>query len=391
MGVAEVPDHLRELFVEAAYLAARQVFEAALSEDVRFVVLSGGIVTSAITGPRGPLFLAEQFARLGEREIEVFWAGSPIDPPESWPAAVKLPKNVHFFPRRRLEGFAIPSDAGPLAQVIGTSCDDRQSWRAGDFEPEATGLYTVAVAHGEGDVGLMQRQRVDYWALGGRHHRSTPLSGAATIHYSGTHQGRRPDEGGIHGCTLIEVDEHRQTRTSLISTDVVRWINEQVVVDRETTREDLESRMRERLAALGEATPDRTLLVSWTATGSGPLFTALRRGSLAKELLESLRGEYGYRSPALWSLSFGAELPETLPPEWYEQETICGDYLRAIRQLQMNPEEPLALDRYLSESHRAGVLDALAVFAELGDRDRVLREAAMLGVDLLSGEEDSHE
>ena len=33
-GVTEVPDHLRELFLESPYTAARQVFEAALVEDV---------------------------------------------------------------------------------------------------------------------------------------------------------------------------------------------------------------------------------------------------------------------------------------------------------------------------------------------------------------------
>ena len=45
MGVADMPDHLRELFLESPYTAARRVFEAALVEDVRFVVLPGGIVT----------------------------------------------------------------------------------------------------------------------------------------------------------------------------------------------------------------------------------------------------------------------------------------------------------------------------------------------------------
>jgi hypothetical protein len=82
-------------------------------------------------------------------------------------------------------------------------------------------------------------------------------------------------------------------------------------------------------------------------------------------------------------------MPETLPPEWYEQETIRGDFLRAIRQLQMNADEPLALDSYLAEAHLAGTLAAAAAAAVAGKpaRDRVLREAAALGADLLSGEE----
>ena len=179
MGVAEVPDHLREVFLETPYTAALRVFEAALSEDVQFVVLPGGIVTPAATGPRGPLFLAEQFARLAERRIEVYWAGSVIDTPEMWPTAVKLPGNVHFFPRGKVEELLVTADNGPLARVAGVCSDERHPWRPTDFQPDPTGLYTVAVAHGEVDLAVLQTRGVHYWALGGRHDRSTPLSGAA--------------------------------------------------------------------------------------------------------------------------------------------------------------------------------------------------------------------
>ncbi len=119
MGVAEVPDHLRELFLEAPYTAARQVFEAALAEDAKFVVLSGGIVLPADSGPRGPLFLVEQFARLAERGIGVYWAGAAIDPPEAWPAAVKLPRNVHFFPLRPGRESARPGRGGAAGAAGG--------------------------------------------------------------------------------------------------------------------------------------------------------------------------------------------------------------------------------------------------------------------------------
>ena len=60
-GLAEVPDHLRELFIESAYVAAEKVFETVLSEEAEFLVLSGDILDSRQTGPRGPLFLVEQF------------------------------------------------------------------------------------------------------------------------------------------------------------------------------------------------------------------------------------------------------------------------------------------------------------------------------------------
>ena len=68
------------------------------------------------------------------------------------------------------------------------------------------------------------------------------------------------------------------------------------------------------------AAADRVLLISWTLSGGGPLWKPLRRGTLAADMLQWLRGEYGYRSPPAWSISLQVELPETLPPPWYEQE-----------------------------------------------------------------------
>ncbi len=427
VGVAEMPEHLRELFIDAPYTAARRVFEAALVEDVRFVILSGGIVVPSSSGPRGPLFLAEQFARLAERGIAVYWAGSVADPPEVWPAAVRLPQNVHYFPRGRVEELLVHdgeikgdspifADAkrgtvpSPLARIVGVSCDERRPWQPSDFQPDPGGLYTIAVAHGEPDLAVLQSRGIHYWALGGRPNRSTPLCGATTglppsgaaaavgvaaqlsgssliVHYCGTPQGRRPEESGIHGCTLVQVDEQRQTRTSLIPADAAHWIDERVAIDETTTAEGLESRLRERMHALLEATPATVLLVSWMIAGQGPLLGSLRRAGGTAALLDRLRGDFGYRQPAAWSVSIEVELSETLPPEWYEQETIRGDFLRAVRQLQMNADEPLRLEQYLAEAHRAGTLAAAVAFPAKAAREGVLREAAALGADLLSGEE----
>ena len=387
MGVAEVPDHLRDLFLDAPYTAACKVFDAVLAEDADFVVLSGDVLHPLNTGPRGPLFLVDQFARLAERGIGVYWAGGMVDPPEAWPDSLALPQNVHVFPHGRVEEVTIHRDAEPLARLVGMGRDRQRAVRPGDFAPDPTGLYTIAIVHGDADAVALQPRGIHCWALGGRHDRSTPLGGPQLIHYCGSPQGRRPDERGVHGCTLVQVDPQRQTRTSLIPTDAVRWLSERISVDEATSREELETRLRDRMHTLLEASPATALLVSWTVAGQGPLPGQLRHGKLAAELLQWLRSDYGYRSPAAWSMSLEVEVSETLPPEWYEQETIRGDFLRAVRQLQMNPAEPLALESYMAETHLAGALGTAGAFSGKAARDRVLREAAALSVDLLSGEE----
>ena len=410
-GVAEVPDHLRELFLGAPYWAAQRVFDAVLAEEAEFLVLSGDLLEPQHTGPRGPLFLAEQFGRLAERGIAVYWAGGRVDPPEAWPSAIALPENVHLFPSGRLEEFVHRRDATPLARLIGTSRHPaaegygsrtyppprgtrRRKVRASDFDPDPGGLFSIAVVHGAAEAASLQARGIHYWALGGRHDRSTLLSSPQVAHYPGSPQGRRPEEEGAHGCTLVQVDQQGQARTSLVPTDVMRWLGQRVVIDEATTGDGLKTLLRERMQTLVETTPAVDLLVSWTVAGSGPLMGQLRRGTLAAELLGWLRREYGFGPPAAWSLSLDVELSASLPPEWYEQETIRGDFLRAIRQLQISAAEPLGLESYVAEEHLAGYDQRFAsvpgpavTVADQATRQRVLREAAWLGVDLLSGEE----
>src|SRR6476660_4781214 len=102
-GLAEVPDHLRDLLIDAPYHAAEQVFETALAEDVDAVLLAGDVLNVDRAGPPAIMLLLEQFARLGDRGIPIYWAGCSVDVPDSWPRSVPLPENVHVFPIARVE------------------------------------------------------------------------------------------------------------------------------------------------------------------------------------------------------------------------------------------------------------------------------------------------
>jgi hypothetical protein len=92
------------------------------------------------------------------------------------------------------------------------------------------------------------------------------------------------------------------------------------------------------------------------------------------------------QSPVAWSVSIVAEPAAVLAADWYEQQTICGDFLRQIRHLQMNPDEPLGLESLLPEHPTSAALAAAADVSDRAVRERVLRETAMLGIDLLSPE-----
>ncbi len=387
LGLAEVPDHLTDLFLESPYLAAERVFDTVLAEEADFLILSGDLLIPRLTGPRGPLFLVEQFDRLAQREIPIYWSGGRVDPPEAWPTAFDLPANVHVFPRGRVGEIVYERDGERLARLIGISRERRRSIRASDFDPDPGGLFSIGVVHGSAEARVLQARRIDYWAMGGLHQRSTLFNSPHLAHYPGSPQGRRPQEDGPHSCTLVRVDPHGQARTSLVSTDVLRWISERVVVEEATDRAMLESLLRERLHTLTETMQQVDFLISWTVAGDGPLLAQLRHGTLRAGLLEILRSEFGHGSPLAWSLTLESEPSAALPPQWYDQESIRGEFLREIRRYQIDSAEPLELASYLSEGHLAGTLATAATDVSRSVRERVLREAAMLGVDLLSGEE----
>ncbi|MHB1035820.1 MAG: metallophosphoesterase family protein [Pirellulales bacterium] len=386
-GLAELPEHLRELFLEAPYLAAEQVFETVLSEGADFLVLSGDLLQPRDTGPRGPLFLVEQFERLAQRGIGVYWAGGRTDSPEAWPAAASLPGNVRVFPRGRLDEWLHERDGTPVARVLGMSCDRQHPFRPADFRPDPSGLFSLGVVFGNADAAALARQGLQYWALGGKHDRSTPSAAPRMAHYPGSPQGRQPRESGPHGCTVVDVDGNGRARLRFAPTDAARWHNERVVIEDNAGRDGLDRLLRERMQTFIEGAAGVDLVISWTVAGSGALVRELRRGKLGAELLAGLQADFGHGPPAAWSASLEVEPAAVLPPEWYDQETILGEFLRSVRHYQTDESEAIDLEHYLAERHIAGTIGAAVQMTDKAARQRLLRQVAMLGVDLLSGEE----
>lgn len=386
-GLTEIPDHLRDLLMEAPYLATERVVETVLREEADFLVLSGDMLVPSLTGPRGPLFLVEQFQRLQQRRIPVYWAGGAADPPDAWPAWLALPENVVYFPRGTVGEHLLQHDGSPLVRIVGTSRDQSPRLHLPSFHPDPAGAYTIAVAHGTADPAAMQARGLQYWALGGKHSPLTLFEESGVAHYPGSHQGRQPEEVGPHGCTLVQVDPEGRTRLASIPTDVYRWVHERVAIHPKTNRTELQTALAERVRALKAAHEGCDLLITWTIVGVGSLIRRLRRGDLAVELLAWLRGEYGFGPPAAWTVELRAELPEQVPGEWYQQESIRTDFLEAVRQIQRDPQAPIDLEPYVDRSQLDPSLASATTIADDAQRAWVLRRATLLGVDLLSGEE----
>lgn len=385
-GLAELPEHLREVFLEAPYQAARNVFSAALEHTVDIVLLAGDIVCPQTSSPRALLFLREQFERLAQEKIEVYWVGGPIDRPHEWPDVFRWPENVHLFAPKEVTHYRLVRGGSTLCQILGQSWSADNSIEPERFVPANADVFSIGLAYGELNEDATRSHPIRYWALGGEHEPTLPQDTAPIVHYAGSPQGRSPDEAGPHGCTLVNVDETGRIRTMPLSTDVVRYLREAILVSASTTRETLEAELRQRIQTLIDAHPNVALAITFALEAEdGRSFDS----SLAMHLpalIGILRGEFGYRTPPAWVAEIQTPPPGELPRGWYDQETLLGDFLRAARRLQTALQEPIAWDRYLPATHVNELVELLTP-GDAYQRHRALQEASHLGASLLHPEE----
>jgi hypothetical protein len=160
------------------------------------------------------------------------------------------------------------------------------------------------------------------------------------------------------------------------------------------------------------------LFIRWTVNGSQELETKLRRDAIVTLIRDELRREFGMTEPFAWVVEIVPTLPENFPPEYYDQETILGDYLRKLRRYQMGEVSTPSLERYLPketpifpqpESEKLEIksegksgeklekpfdLDEYAeplLRSDTRKQEDILREASLLGVELLGfRESDEH-
>ena len=398
-GIVELPAALRDVLLEAPYQAAQRVFDAAVSEHVDFVILSGDVLDVHLAGPRGTAFLVEQFERLEGQGIAAYWAAGKADEQAHWPAAVKLPSSVQVFPSFKNEEVSHFRGDRALANLIGRSFAGTMTIQSADFGGDSGGLASIGITYGRADVERLAARPIDYWALGGRHDRQSlsvrRLGGeeaaewhaSGLIHYPGSTQGRGFDECGPHGCTLVHISDERTVRTQLLATDRVRFFGEQLSIEIEESRSDVKRRVAERMKLLVSQSQERPLVVQWTLHGGQRLGTPYEKRQWCGELLEWLRSEFGREETPAWTSSIRVDDASMLPRGWEDEDSMLGDFLRVIHEQNSTKAEPLDVSGYLPDSMPEAARLPLANWMAAETKNDVLREAAALGAQLLGAEE----
>ena len=165
----------------------------------------------------------------------------------------------------------------------------------------------------------------------------------------------------------------------------INWLQQKVTVPEEVTDDHLKNIFMDRAITIANEPSHRNTLVEWHLLTTGAVNQDLRAPERRKQLVDWLRTEFGSgQEPWLWTTDLRIEPPEFLPQEWYEEDTILGEYLRAIETFRNDDSQTVALHDYLPVPLSKGpgtLTDLTTITAE--HRAEVFRQSVMLGVDCM--------
>ena len=380
-----LPPHLRDAMAESPRCAVKAVFEAALGDNIDFVVLCGDLLNPQAAGPHGMSMLLDYFEQLNEKKTPVFWSAGMADDPKKWPEAVPLPPNVTLFPKDRAISIPVERAGRTICTVIGRSTDGRSVLHVPSYRVDPTDHYTVAIGYGSADAHSLAEGRFDYWALGGHHNREEIDGGAeAAAVYCGSPQGRSLKECGPHGYSVVDVDADSTTRVHSIECDTFRYCNLVLDAAEISAVGGIRNLLGERIARVQHESGGRHLLIGWDiSVGSGETLQSI--GDV-EDLLQWVRREYGHGAPSAWTTHLSIRPPRSYPNSWQEEDTILGDFLRAADKHRKLDGRDLNL-LPMTEEHVGLNNTTSTLLAEVASSSRmdVLDDATLLGVELLRG------
>jgi DNA repair protein SbcD/Mre11 len=384
-GLADVPPHVRDALKDSTFTALKRLTDAAIEEEVDWVVFAGDLYDAADRSLRAQSALHQAWTRLSAHGIGVFVIHGNHDPLSGERARMALPDGVHVFGSSEVEGRpAYRRDGKLAAYVYGISYGSRAVTEnlSVRYRPDKQAPYHIALLHGnvDGDsshdpyapcaLSDLAGAGFDYWALGHIHARRV-LHEFPHVVYSGNVQGRHVRESGAKGCYIVDVSGDKDVRLSFRALDAVRWSNVAVSIDGVDHMDGLLMRMEEACESAAELAEGRPLMLGLELYGSGRLHRQLSDAAAIADLLLALRERIEASGPAngtggawLWVHRLTAHTAASVDlAAIAEEDSFAGELLRLSAQLQDDPEAEAQL-----------LNDALAPLMEHARLRRLLRE-----------------
>ncbi|WP_419872754.1 metallophosphoesterase family protein [Candidatus Pristimantibacillus sp. PTI5] len=356
-GLAKAPRPVREALTESTFDALRRLTQAAISEEVDFIVLAGDLFDEADRSLRAQLMLVREWEKLAEHGIAVYVIHGNHDPLNGTRAKLELPPNVHIFGADQMEYRPAYRKSGELAAfVYGRSYGTRvvSENMAAAYQIQAEAPFHIAMLHGNVDGDgthdpyapcaldeLIGGKGFDYWALGHIHHRRV-LHEYPHVVYAGNAQGRNPRETGAKGCYLVDVTAAKAIEMTFLPLDKVRWFESTFSVTGISSEQELLRLLDAELERALADSEGRMVMLRFILNGRGPLHQKLSDPGVVRALLEQLQEARSMTEDEAWIYVFGMEANTGAELNWEElalEDSFAGELYRVSSELAQDRQQ----------------------------------------------------
>jgi len=300
--------------VESVRIATRtalnNLIDAAVDEQVAFLVIAGDLYDGDWDHFGTGLFFCGAMRRLNDAGIEVYITLGNHDAESVQTKRLPLPPNVHVFDHKAPKTLI---HAATGSALHGQSYKDRDPGGdlAAAYPPAQVGRLNIGVLHtalnnarpphapyAPCSPAELAAKGYNYWALGHVHAHEV-IATDPYIVFPGNLQGRNIRECGPKGAVLVEVCDNSIVTVEPIALDAVRWTRVDIDVSTCANVQDVHSLVQQ---SLGRASIDdaggRPLVARVTLMGRTKLHGPL--GERLSQLREEVRAMATNVSDELW-------------------------------------------------------------------------------------------
>jgi DNA repair exonuclease SbcCD nuclease subunit len=322
-GVARVSEEVAALLRDASLDAFDRLVQAALDNEVVFILFVGDLYDGEQRGVRAQLRFLRGLETLAKNGIKAFIVHGNHDPLGGWSAIREWPPGVTIFGAEEVVGVPVELGGSRVATVFGLSFGRREvtdnlslRFPRGAGRDPGEGLRIGLLHCSVGDqpehsayapcsLPDLSAASIDYWALGHIHRAAVIKNGHPWVVYPGNTQGRsaKPAEMGAKGAMLVEVEGVDVRSVEFLPTDSVRFSTLEVDLSQLGGGCDLSGFRGElvrRALELHEEAPHLALLLRTELRGRGPLHADLALPGTRDDVLRDLRDTLGALSPPVW-------------------------------------------------------------------------------------------
>ncbi|MCS3731355.1 metallophosphoesterase family protein [Bradyrhizobium betae] len=291
-GLAGQEGPAAELIRTATRQALANLVDAALKEEVSFVIIAGDLYDGDWRDYQTGLYFVRQMGRLAAAQIPVYLIYGNHDAESQITRRLTLPENVKVFSSRKAQTFTI-DDLGVALHGQSFKQRDVSDNLVPAYPQPLPGLFNIGLLHtGLGGMSghlnyapcsmdELVNKGYDYWALA-HVHQAAILHREPYVVFCGNLQGRHIRETGPKGASLVSVRDGQIEDIASIHADVVRWALIRVSAEGSHHASDLVDRIRAVIVhAVENDAEGRLLACRIELTGKtelhGPLLSSVER------------------------------------------------------------------------------------------------------------------